>query len=117
MVVDCAQCQFRSVACGDCLVTVLLDNGSPNNSRIGRGMDTRDVGDETRPDRHALGAQELRALNVLATAGLVAPLRYRPTPVGELAAAIVALCSRARAVTSETEATLAEALETAKRFH
>ena len=55
--------------------------------RRGRELDIKDV---TGAD-HALGAQELRALNVLATAGLVAPLRYRPAPVGEHVDAIVAL--------------------------
>ena len=61
--------------------------------------------------------QELRALNVLAAAGMVPALRYRPAPISKLAGAIVALCSRARAVIGETGATLAEALETAKCFH
>ncbi len=30
------------------------------------------------PDRHALGAVELRALGTLAAAGLIPPLRFRP---------------------------------------
>jgi hypothetical protein len=117
MVIDCARCQFRPVACGECLVTVVLNNGSSNNSRKDREMDTRDVAAETRAGRHALGAQELRALNVLATAGLVPPLRYRPAPLRKPGSAIVALYSRARAVIGETEATLAESLEMAKCFH
>jgi hypothetical protein len=117
MVIDCARCQFRPVACGECLVTVLLENESSNNSRKDREMDTRDVTAETRPGRHALGAQELRALNVLAAAGMVPPLRYRPAPFSKPGAAIVALPSRARAVIGETGTTLAEALETAKCFH
>ena len=61
--------------------------------------------------------QDLRALNALATAGLVPPLRYRSVPVGEPSGAIVALRSRVHAVIGEIGATLAEALETAKCFH
>jgi hypothetical protein len=117
MVIDCGRCQFRPVACGECLVTVLMENESPNNSRKDREMDTRDVAAETRAGRHALGAQELRALNVLAAAGMVPPLRYRPTSISKPDAAIVALPSRARAVICKTGPTLAEPLETAKCFH
>ena len=40
---------------------------------------------------HALGAQELRALGVLASAGLVPALRYRPAQLSDLVGAIVAL--------------------------
>ena len=87
MVIDCSQCEFHPVACGDCLVTVLLENDPQQNSRKGREMGNQDIS----PDRQAIGVQELRALNVLATAGLVPPLRYRPTPVGKLTSAIVAL--------------------------
>jgi hypothetical protein len=25
MLIDCGQCEFRAVACGDCLVTVLVE--------------------------------------------------------------------------------------------
>ena len=76
-------------------------------------MDIQDVTEANR----ALGVHELRALSVLATAGLVPPLRYRPPQLSELTGAIVALCSRAHAVIAEIGATLAEALETAKCFH
>jgi hypothetical protein len=48
-------------------------------------------GDSAGPGRHALGAQELRALSVLVTAGMVPPLRYKPAQVSELERAIVAL--------------------------
>ena len=79
MVINCAQCEFRPVACGDCLVTVLAGKKET--------MDTKHVTGAN----HALGAQELRALGVLATAGLVPPLRYRPAQLSDLADAIVAL--------------------------
>jgi hypothetical protein len=91
MVIDCSQCQLRSVACDDCLVSGLVDNGHRRISRKGREKGNMDIGPGVGEGRRALGAQELRALNVLATAGLVAPLRYRPAPVGERAGAIVAL--------------------------
>jgi len=87
MVIDCSQCEFQLVACDYCLVTVVTENDRRENSR--RGTRKGNQGDNQ--ERHALAAQELRALNVLATAGLVPPLRYRPAPVGELTDAIVAL--------------------------
>jgi positive regulator of sigma E activity len=83
MVIDCSQCAYGA-SCADCVVTVLV--GKENTERVQK-MDTKAVSGA----EHALGARELKALNVLATAGLVPPLRYRPTPVGELSAAIVAL--------------------------
>ena len=87
MVIDCSQCEFRSVACDYCLVTMVTDNDRREKSRKG----TRKGNQDDNPERCALATQELQALNVLATAGLVSPLRYRPAPVGELAEAIVAL--------------------------
>jgi hypothetical protein len=75
------------VACDYCLVTVVTENDQQENSRKG----TRKGNQDDNQERHALAAQELRALNVLATAGLVPPLRYRPAPMGELSDAIVAL--------------------------
>ena len=84
MVIDCSQCEFHLVACDYCLVTMVTENDQQEISRKGTRKGNQDK-------RYALAAQELRALNVLATAGLVPPLRYRPAPVGELADAIVAL--------------------------
>ncbi len=60
VVVDCDQCLVRSTgACGDCIVTVLL--GAP-------------------PAGIEIDAQEMAALEVLADAGCVPPLRL-VTPV------------------------------------
>jgi hypothetical protein len=87
MVIDCSQCGSRSVACDYCLVTAVTENDRRENSRKGTRKGNRD----DNPERQAFAAQELRALNVLATAGLVPPLRYRPAPMGELSDAIVAL--------------------------
>ena len=78
MVINCSQCEFRPVACCDCLVTVLSDKET---------MDMQGVNGTN----HALGAQELRALGVLASAGLVPALRYRPAQLSDLVGAIVAL--------------------------
>ena len=144
MLIDCGQCAFREVACGDCLITSLAGNesaGAPaerqkNSSRnkdvsngraahsaapdaavrhwavLGPGAGSPSAAD---PDRHALGAVELRALGALAAAGLIPPLRFRPA--GTPARVIVALLGLGRAAIHETRATLAEAVETTYCFH
>jgi hypothetical protein len=91
MVIDCAQCEFRTVACGDCLVTVVADNDEKRTISKIMKKANRHLGHPVGPDRHALGAPELQALSVLAAAGLVPPLRYKPAQVSELDRAIVAL--------------------------
>jgi hypothetical protein len=52
MLVDCDRCALRDIACAECVITVLLDGQA------------------------GLGREELRALRVLADAGLVPPLRF-----------------------------------------
>jgi hypothetical protein len=91
MVIDCTQCEFRMVACGDCLVTTLVKNDEKRTIQDSIKKGNRDVGIVAGTGRQAFAAQELRALAVLATAGLVPPLRYRPAQVSELERAIVAL--------------------------
>ena len=54
MLIDCDSCEVRGLACGDCVVTVLL--GAP-------------------PEGVVLDDEERRALDVLAGSGLVPPLR------------------------------------------
>jgi hypothetical protein len=54
VVIDCDRCSMRGIGCGDCVVTVLL-GGPPFGVEL----------DET----------ERRAIDVLAEAGLVPPLR------------------------------------------
>ncbi len=54
MIIDCDSCEVRGVACGDCVVTALL--GAP-------------------PSGVHLDAGERAALDALAGAGLVSPLR------------------------------------------
>src|SRR5512142_534140 len=105
MLIDCGQCEFHKVACGDCMVTVLLDNGSHSvHSREGQKRKKDESNSKGGPAQantasgrrraagsgagrdlpagapriEAFGALELRALGTLATAGLVPPLRYRP---------------------------------------
>jgi hypothetical protein len=60
MVIDCGRCAVRGAGCRDCVVAVL----SPANA-TGRAPLAPDYLDEA----------ELRALGVLAAAGLVPPLR------------------------------------------
>jgi hypothetical protein len=91
MVIDCAQCQFRMVACGDCLVTVVVNSDENRTIKKVRKKGNRGLGDPGRADRHALGAAELVALSALAAAGLVSPLRYKQAQVNEPERAIVAL--------------------------
>ncbi|MCU0283852.1 MAG: hypothetical protein MUD13_08130 [Candidatus Nanopelagicales bacterium] len=58
MLIDCNGCVMRDIACGDCVVTVLL--GPPE----------------------ALDDSDQVALAVLAEGGLVPPLRMMPGPPG-----------------------------------
>jgi hypothetical protein len=54
MTIDCNQCQVRGIACGNCVVPLI--EGDPSD----------------------LGPAEIRALAVLANAGMIPPLRYAP---------------------------------------
>jgi hypothetical protein len=53
MLIDCDRCEVRGLACPDCVVSVLL--GEPDHAELDRA--------------------EQRAIDVLAEAGLVPPLR------------------------------------------
>lgn len=69
MVIDCETCAVRGPACGDCVVSVLL--GVPSPARPGApGGAPLD-----------LGADDHRAIDVLAEAGLVPRLRLVSTRV------------------------------------
>jgi hypothetical protein len=57
MLIDCHRCDMRGVACQDCVVAVLAPRSA---------------------ERH-LEAEELRALGVLADAGMIPPLRLSVT--------------------------------------
>lgn len=56
MLIDCDTCEVRPLACGDCVVTVLLGR-APEGVELDQG--------------------EQEAINVLARTGLVPPLRLR----------------------------------------
>ncbi len=60
MIIDCETCVMRDLACGDCVVSVLL--GPPG--AVGQGFDP----------------EERAALGVLAECGLVPPLRLVAAP-------------------------------------
>jgi hypothetical protein len=60
---NCGWCDTRGGACQDCVVTILAPRGAA---------------------RH-LGAEELRALSVLADADMLPPLRLRKEPVAPTA--------------------------------
>jgi hypothetical protein len=54
MIVECDRCEVRGLACGSCAATFIVADGKD------------------------LGPAELRALTVLANAGMIPPLRYAP---------------------------------------
>lgn len=59
MAIECDRCEVRGLACGNCAVTVI-------------------TGESVTGEEPDLGPAELRALAVLASAGLIPPLRYAP---------------------------------------
>jgi hypothetical protein len=73
MLIDCEICAVRGPACGDCVVTVLL--GALPADRSGDGESGID-----------LDGEEQAAIAVLASSGLIPPLRLvdgGPTRVGK----------------------------------
>jgi hypothetical protein len=54
MTIECDRCEARGPACGNCAATAIIE-GEPD-----------------------VGPAELRALRVLANAGMIPPLRYTP---------------------------------------
>lgn len=74
MIIDCDRCAVRDIACGDCVIGVLLGPAGPVRS-------------EGAPDpvpsgasKVQLDAPERHALDVLAAQGLVPRLRLVATP-------------------------------------
>ena len=61
MTIDCGRCEMRGTGCGDCVITVL----GPRNA----------VAAAAAASGH-LGEEEVKALGVLAAAGMVPPLRF-----------------------------------------
>lgn len=72
MVIDCDTCAVRDLACQDCVVTVLL--GTPPV----RGTGPRATGGVVEAPLD-LAAEDHRAIDVLADAGMVPRLRLVPT--------------------------------------
>jgi hypothetical protein len=65
MLIDCDSCAMREIACSDCVVTMLLDGpGRVAGSSADFDADFDD--------------DEWRAVDLLAEAGLIAPLRLVP---------------------------------------
>jgi hypothetical protein len=60
MFIDCQRCQARGAGCSDCAATILLGVTAAGT------------------DVHDLDPAEIRALTVLANAGMIPPLRYAP---------------------------------------
>jgi hypothetical protein len=55
MIIDCRSCQARGAGCANCAATTLLE-----------------------PQYQDLDPAQIRALTVLANAGMIPPLRYAP---------------------------------------
>jgi hypothetical protein len=61
MKIDCGRCEMRGTGCDDCVVTVLGPRNAAGASAAASGY---------------LGEEEVKALGVLAAAGMVPPLRF-----------------------------------------
>jgi hypothetical protein len=61
MKIDCGRCEMRGPGCQDCVITALEPRNAAGSSAPGPGY---------------LGEAEVKALGVLAAAGLVPPLRF-----------------------------------------
>lgn len=61
MKIDCCRCEMRGTGCQDCVITAL---------------EPRDAAGLSEPGPGYLGEAEVKALGVLAAAGMVPPLRF-----------------------------------------
>jgi hypothetical protein len=66
LIIDCDTCAVRGIACGDCVVTALLD------------LPDRAIPGGPAEGLVALDPVEARALDALAAGGLLPPLRLTP---------------------------------------
>ena len=62
MLIDCDSCAMRDIACSDCVMTMLLDSRATRRRALPAEFDD----------------DERRAVDLLADAGLLAPLRLVP---------------------------------------
>jgi hypothetical protein len=83
MIIDCGTCAVAGLACGDCVVSVLL--GMPEAAHRPSDTVSRATGDVMgeMPETAVLSAvhvedEHAAALEVLASSGLVPPLRLVP---------------------------------------
>ncbi|MFC4943445.1 hypothetical protein [Pseudonocardia sp. GCM10023141] len=74
MIIDCERCQVRDIACGDCVIGVLL--GAPAPAAAANGGTHAPSG----ASKVQLDAPERHALDVLAAQGLVPRLRLVALP-------------------------------------
>jgi hypothetical protein len=65
MVIDCDSCVMRQIACGDCVVSVLLDIKPATGKKA------------------ELSNADKAAINNLSSVGLVPPLRFVPNPANQ----------------------------------
>ena len=65
MTIDCGRCQMRGTGCDDCVITVL----GPRNAAAAHAAAPAAASGY-------LGEEEVKALGVLAAAGMVPPLRF-----------------------------------------
>jgi hypothetical protein len=74
MMIDCHGCQSRGLACGSCAAQAVVSSAPAVSSADAAVVS--DACEQCQP--LDLGPAELRALRVLANAGMIAPLRYAP---------------------------------------
>jgi hypothetical protein len=79
MIIDCGRCEVRGLACGSCAAPAITTAAHASADVVATAIVSQ-VREPGRPGGPApdLGPAELRALRVLASAGLIAPLRYAP---------------------------------------
>jgi hypothetical protein len=66
MIIDCNSCVMRQISCADCVVTVLLNIGSKSPAKD----------EASNKNLTKLSKNQESAINNLASAGLVPPLRF-----------------------------------------
>jgi hypothetical protein len=82
MLIDCDSCAMRDIACGDCVMTMLLDRPATDGAARSSNGGPSSSGGIRRPTHRLTSAEfdddEQRAVDLLAEAGLISPLRLVP---------------------------------------
>jgi hypothetical protein len=90
MEIDCERCEMRGAGCQDCVITMLQPRNAPGFSAVAAGH---------------LTEAEVKALGVLAAAGLVPPLRLTlPGPSRPASAVLPGPAAWVQRVFPETKA-------------